>query len=116
GQRSDGTGFPVEIALSPIQTPDGKFFVASIRDISETQRARQALTRARYNALVAQAGRVVLESSSHTAAFEQILELAARELSVETVAIVFTQPGSDAVQIRAATGLGEQLRERLPML
>lgn len=116
GQRADGSRFPVEIALSPIQTGDGRFFVASIRDISETQRARQALARARYNTLVAQAGRMVLESTSHTAAFEQILELAARELSVETIAIVFTQPDSGIIQIRAATGLGEKLQERLPIL
>jgi len=116
GQRSDGSQFPVEIALSPIQTPDGRFFVASIRDISETQRARQALTRARYNALAALVGRLVLESSSHAAAFEQTLEIASRELSVETVAIVFTQAGSDIVQIRAAVGLNESLREILPTL
>jgi PAS domain S-box-containing protein len=116
GQRSDGSQFPVEIALSPIQTPDGRFFVASIRDISETQRARQALTRARYDALAAQVGRIVLESSSHTTAFEQILELASRELAVETVAIVFTHAGGDLVQIRAAIGLNEPLREILPAL
>jgi len=116
GQRADGSQFPVEIALSPIQTPDGRFFVASIRDISETQRARQALAHARYDALVAQVGRIVLESSSHNAAFDEILGLAARELAVETVAIVFTQPTSEFVQVRAAVGLGEPLREILPTL
>jgi len=116
GERADGSHFPVEIALSPIESADGRFFVASIRDISETQRARQALVRARYDALVAQVGRLVLESSSHTAAFDEILGLAARELGVETVAIVFTQPSSEFVQVRAAVGLGEALREVLPIL
>jgi PAS domain S-box-containing protein len=117
GQRADGSHFPVEIALSPIESADGHFFVASIRDISETQRARQALARARYNALVAQAGRLVLESSGHTAAFEEILELAARELIAETVAIVFTQQqASEFIQVRAAVDLRESLREILPTL
>jgi PAS domain S-box-containing protein len=116
GQRADGSQFPVEIALSPIESADGHFFVASIRDISETQRARQALTHARYDALVAQVGRIVLESSSHSVAFDEILGLVARELSVETVAIVFTQPASELVQIRAAVGLSEALREILPTL
>jgi PAS domain S-box-containing protein len=117
GQRADGSQFPVEIALSPIETVDGRFFVASIRDISETQRARQALARARYDALVAQVGRLVLESASHAAAFEEILELAARELHVETVAIVLTQqPSSEFIQVRAAVGLSEALREILPTL
>src|SRR5689334_21681674 len=50
GQKRDGQQFPVEIALSPIETADGRLFVASVRDVSETQRARQALVRAGYDA------------------------------------------------------------------
>ena len=116
GQRANGSQFPVEIALSPIATPDGRFFVASIRDISETQRARQALARARYDALAAQVGRLVLESSSHTAALDEIIELTASELDIETVAIAFTQPNSELVQVLAAVGLSEPLRGILPTL
>jgi PAS domain S-box-containing protein len=116
GLRADASTFPVEIALSPIETPDGPFFVASIRDISETQRARQALARARYDAIVADIGRLLLESANADAAFESIPELVAQELGVEAAAIVFTQPQGGNVRVRAAIGLGRELQHCLPAL
>ena len=61
GRRREGTEFPVEIALSPLPVDSGICFLASIRDVSESQRARQALLRARYDAVTAQIGQLALE-------------------------------------------------------
>lgn len=115
GMRADGVMFPVEIALSPIRTEEGDFYVASIRDISESHRARQALARARYDAIVADIGRLMLESASQDAAFESVLERVARELGVAAVAIVSSQPHSP-VRVRTAVGLTPALQELLPAL
>lgn len=41
GVRADGQSFPVEIGLSPVAASAGTLYAASIRDVSETQRARQ---------------------------------------------------------------------------
>ncbi|MDQ8203065.1 PAS domain S-box protein [Pelagicoccus sp. SDUM812003] len=43
GRRKDGSLFPVEVGLNPFETPEGRFVIASVLDVSERIAARRAL-------------------------------------------------------------------------
>ena len=88
GQRRNGDQFAVEIALSPVDSGTETLFAASIRDISETQRQRQALARARFDAYTAQIGQAALQTGSFEKLGEQVVTLLREALRARAVGIV----------------------------
>src|SRR5688572_7133705 len=113
GQRFDGQQFPVEIALSPIDAGETTYYLASIRDVSESQRVRQALVRARYDALVAHIGQLALESFHEGSLVRALPPLLAQALHVDAVAVGFLRPDREGIEVQAAVGFDATWLESL---
>ncbi len=107
GLRQDRTQFPLEIALSPIDNQGSVQYLASIRDISKSQRARQTLVRARYDALAARFGQLALESKEEQDVLGNVPLLLAESLGIESVLIAFVAADKARFDIRASTGFGD---------
>ena len=114
GVRADGQSFPVEIGLSPVASSFGMLYAASIRDISETQRARQALERARFDAVVAQISRRLLEATHDEEAVGEIPSLIAATLNIPAAAIILIDPHDIGLRVPASIGLSEAALADVP--
>lgn len=103
--RADGSAFPVEVGLSPVASRDEHLFAASVRDISETQRARRALARARYDAALADLGRLLVAADGPETALLEVARHVRRALGADGAGILLCARDGKGHRLAASDGL-----------
>src|SRR5919199_5840354 len=95
--RKDGSEFPTEISLSPVEAEGRRLVMAAIRDISARQQAR-------YQAALAEFSQWALRGGDTGPLLEAVVGLVARALGVEHAAILEFEPSNSALSRRASVG------------
>ena len=125
GRRKDGTEFPVDIMLSPIETQEGRGVIATVRDITERKQAEQALrkshqeqallteraaavaeleTRSRQQKAISDLSQHALEGLDLTTLMEDAVALVPRVLGVEFCKMLELLPDQKSLLLRAGVG------------
>jgi PAS domain S-box-containing protein len=114
-RRKDGSEVMVEIALSPLQDHGLPLVVAAIRDIGAYPRMKLALRRAHYSGLLAQLGRLAVDTRDPQVLLDRVPVMAAEALEVDVATVYLLE--SDLVQLRVASAVstvaGEAVGDRI---
>ena len=102
--RADGVEIPVEIALGPVESAAGRLVAATIRDVSDLSRTRQAAVRGRYNLYVAQFGLRALQQPELAGLVDAAAPLAAEAMRADAAAVFLLS--ADRRELRAAASHG----------
>jgi PAS domain S-box-containing protein len=114
GRNRNGSGFPIDVSLAPIQVDDESMVVASIRDVTQWRQARAAAEAAAEAANQdLRALQVITDIAlSHLALDDLLTALLARAtsiLQVDNATVLLLNASGESLTVRAAHGLEESI-------
>ncbi|HEX9182994.1 MAG TPA: PAS domain S-box protein [Burkholderiales bacterium] len=111
--RRDGTEFPVEIALGPIRAGGRELYAASVRDVSDLKRTREAVLRGRYNSYVAQFGLRALAEPDVMTLIRAACPLVAEAMQLDAAVAFRLTPDRRELRCVACHGISEEAAARM---
>ncbi|MDH4323804.1 MAG: PAS domain S-box protein [Betaproteobacteria bacterium] len=111
--RHDGTEFPVEIALGPLRAGGRDLYAASVRDVSDLKRTREAVLRGRYNSYVAQFGLRALAEPDVATLIHAACPLVAEAMQLDAVVAFRLTPDRRELHCVASHGVDEAAAARM---
>jgi PAS domain S-box-containing protein len=114
GLTKDGREFPVDISLSPVESDEGLFVIADIRDISSRKQAEENIKRVyHYQSTISAILRISLEPVSLEVQLERILDTILSlpwltQLAMGSIYLIEDDP--DMLVMKAQRGLPETIK------
>jgi PAS domain S-box-containing protein len=114
GLTKDGREFPVDISLSPVESDEGLFVIADIRDISERKQAEEKIRKVyHYQSTISSILQISLEPVSLEVQLKRILDTILSlpwltQLAMGSIYLIEDDP--DMLVMKAQRGLPEAIR------
>jgi formate hydrogenlyase transcriptional activator len=114
--RKDGTEFPVEISLNPLETENGAYVIAAIRDISERKRRDEEIQKLNLELRTERLRSLADTGVAHFSMQDLLVVLLRRlrkALSVDTANVLLLSDNGAFLDLRASEGMEEKAKERI---
>jgi PAS domain S-box-containing protein len=111
--RKDRTEFPVEVSLSPEHLDGSPVVCAAVRDVSWLQSARQAATRANYNAQIAMLGQQLISARELADIAAAAPAVIAAALGADASVLYMLDAAHNELQARGSFGIPGELLPNL---
>lgn len=105
-KRKDGSEFPVEVGLNPVETQEGSFVLSAIVDITQRKRhAERLLESAKLTQLSAEIGVALNQSGSLRSTLQSCAKSLVDNLDAAFARVWTLNEGGDVLELQASAGL-----------